>query len=144
MQMESTLFALRVVSGGLLLIMLALMFAALWLDYRSAVRLVEASRRSYGRLIQPHNGTGEPPKVYPLLPLTSIGRAPTNTIVLDDDFASGEHCIVALRSGQWWLEDRGSRNGTMINGVLINHAVIVTSGDVIGVGKAQFHLELET
>ena len=34
---------------------------------------------------------------------------------ISDPYASGEHSLVAWRSGQWWLEDRDSRNGTLLN-----------------------------
>jgi pSer/pThr/pTyr-binding forkhead associated (FHA) protein len=82
-------------------------------------------------------------QTYPLLPLTSLGRAPTNSIPIPDDFASGEHCLLALRSGQWWLEDRQSKNGTTINGVPVTQPLIITDGDVIGIGSTRFRLELE-
>ncbi len=146
MTLELTLFALRVVSGGLLLIILILLFAAIWRDYRSAVRQIELTRRVYGRLVELDTDDDNPAisrRAFPLMPITSFGRAPTNSIVLDDDFASSEHCVVALRGGQWWLEDRSSRNGTTINGVLINQPVIVTTGDIIGIGQLRFRLELE-
>jgi pSer/pThr/pTyr-binding forkhead associated (FHA) protein len=81
--------------------------------------------------------------VYPLQPLTSLGRAPTNAIRVDDGFASSEHALLALRGGQWWLEDRNSRNGTTLNGVAVNQPVIVTDGDLIGIGKMRFRLEME-
>jgi hypothetical protein len=146
MSVEVTLFLLRLLSGGLLLAILALLLLLLWRDYRGAVRQVEASRRSFGRIVVVADDD-EPDvteQVYPLLPLTSFGRAPTNTIVVSDDFASSEHALVALRNGQWWLEDRGSRNGTMLNEVRISQPVIVTDGDTIGIGTARFRLELAT
>jgi pSer/pThr/pTyr-binding forkhead associated (FHA) protein len=80
---------------------------------------------------------------YPLLKLTSLGRSPTNTITIDDTFASSDHAFVALRSGQWWLEDRQSRNGTTLNEVPITQPVIITDGDIIGIGRNRFRLELE-
>ena len=87
--------------------------------------------------------TPRPGRLIPLLPLTSLGRSPTNTIPIHDNYASGEHALVALRGGQWWLEDRQSRNGTMINGMPITQPVIITDGDIIGVGNLSFRLELE-
>ena len=83
-------------------------------------------------------------QTYPLLPLTSLGRSPTNTIPITDDYASGEHALVALRNGQWWLEDRKSRNGTVINGMPITQAVVITDGDIIGIGSVFYKLELES
>jgi pSer/pThr/pTyr-binding forkhead associated (FHA) protein len=84
--------------------------------------------------------TGE---TYPLLPLTSLGRSPTNTIRINDTFASGDHALLAMRSGQWWLEDRRSRNGTMLNDLRVTQPVVVTDGDVIGIGNIKFRVELE-
>ena len=141
MSTELILLLLRLISGLLLVAALVLLFVVMWRDYRSAVVQVEASRRTYGRLIELHefddsyNATG---KSYPLLPLTSLGRSPTNTITINNDYASGEHALVALRSGQWWLEDRESRNG-----MPITEPVIITDGDIIGVGSVSFRLELE-
>ena len=47
--------------------------------------------------------------------VTSLGRKPSNAIVLDDDFISGEHSLVSWRDGRAWLEDVASTNGTFLN-----------------------------
>ncbi len=80
---------------------------------------------------------------FPILPLTSLGRAPTNTIHLPDSFASNEHALIAYRSGNWWLEDRNSSNGTLLNGTRISEPVILSSGDLIGIGRITLRLQLE-
>ncbi len=82
--------------------------------------------------------------VYPLTALTSIGRSPTNSIPIDDNFASSEHALVALRNGQWWLEDRSSRNGTLLNGMQVTQPVIVTDGDIITIGKIALRIDLDS
>jgi pSer/pThr/pTyr-binding forkhead associated (FHA) protein len=51
--------------------------------------------------------------------------------------------LLTLREGQWWLEDQGSRNGTLLNGTRIAGPTVVSAGDVIGVGRTQLKLELE-
>ncbi len=107
---------------------------------------IEASRKVYGQMIvlQEHNGSYFPTgHQYPLLQSTSLGRSPTNTIIVDDTFASSEHALVALRSGQWWLEDRQSRNGTTLNEILITQPVVITTGDIIGIGTQRYRLEIE-
>jgi len=94
MDIEILLFTLRIASAGVLLIVLSAIFYAIWQDYRVTVEQMQATRRSYGQLVAMMEVddqlmlTGE---TYPLLPLTSMGRAPTNTIRLEDSFASGEH-----------------------------------------------------
>jgi hypothetical protein len=140
------LFLLRFVAGLLLIGWLGALFVFMWRDYHSAVHEAQANRRTYGQLIAMREidgnylRTGE---VYPLLSLTSIGRAPTNTITVVDTFASNEHALVALRNGQWWLEDRRSRNGTTLNGMVVKQPLVITNGDIIGIGQLRFQLELE-
>jgi hypothetical protein len=141
------LFLLRLFGGALLILWLCALFWVIWRDYRSALHEVEASRRTYGQLIALREIDNEillTGENYPLMPLTSIGRAPTNTISIDDAFASNEHALLALRNGQWWLEDRHSRNGTTLNGILVTQPMVITHGDVIGIGSVRFRMELET
>lgn len=147
MSTEAVLFALRVISGIMLLVFLALILAALWRDYQGVVLSTEAARRTYGQLVELREVNGSYLPVgthYPLLQFTSFGRAPTNTIMVDDTFASGDHAVVALRSGQWWLEDRQSRNGTTLNEMPISQPAVITDGDIIGIGNVRFRLDLET
>ncbi len=146
MTLEFALFLLRLISAGLLLALLVVLFLVVWREYRSAVQQVAESRRAYGHLVALHEVDGSyvlTGDIYPLLPLTSLGRAPTNTIRIDDTTASSDHALIARRSGQWWLEDRKSRNGTTLNGMLISRPVIITNGDVIGVGHLHFRVDLE-
>lgn len=143
---EILLLLLRITSGALLLSILAVLFIFMWRDYKSAVTGVENSRRIFGQIVAMREIDGKYMATgiqYPLLQLTSLGRAPTNTITVDDTFASGEHALVALRNGQWWLEDRHSRNGTTLNEILISQPTVITDGDIIGIGQMRFRLELE-
>jgi hypothetical protein len=143
---EVILFLLRLASGLTLLALLSALFVVIWRDYHSAVKEVELDRRVHGRLValrSIHGSDVVTGETYPLLPLTSLGRSPTNTIQINDNFASGEHALVAIRNGQWWLEDRHSRNGTMLNDMPVNQPVVVTDGDIISIGNIKFRIELE-
>ncbi|MEP7289823.1 MAG: FHA domain-containing protein [Chloroflexota bacterium] len=143
--MDTLLFALRVAAALLLLAFMGAVFIMLWRDYRIMSREVDTRTRKRGRLVVLRaDGTGlKAGAAFPLLPLTSLGRAPTNSVMLNDTFASGEHALVVLRGGQWWLEDRGSSNGTLLNGYRVEEPVVVSAGDVIAVGQVEFKLELE-
>jgi hypothetical protein len=140
------LLLLRVISSFLLIGLLLTLFVIIWREYRSMSIQVESRRRSYGQLVvlREIDGrlmlTGE---TFPLLPLTSMGRSPTNTIPINDTFASSEHALVAMRNGQWWIEDRKSRNGTLLNDLPITESMVITHGDIISIGKMKFRLELE-
>lgn len=145
MSVAETLFVLRVISGISLLIIIGTLFYMIWRDYQGVVNQLHANRRVYGHLVtlQEIDGNyiaiGTP---NPLLPVTSIGRSPTNTIAIDDSFASSEHALIAMRDGQWWLEDRQSRNGTLLNELPIEEATIMADGDVVGIGNFRLRLDL--
>jgi hypothetical protein len=146
MSIELTLFLLRIVSALTLFGILVVIFALIWQDYRKSVTRVNANRRSYGRLVSLQDIDGvlmDDGVVFPLLPLTTMGRSPRNVIVIEDSFASSDHATVTLRDGQWWLEDQQSRNGTMLNEKLITRPVVMTDGDVIGIGRRRFRLDLD-
>jgi hypothetical protein len=145
MTLEIILFVLRILAAVLLLGFVAAVFVMMWRDYHAVIQEVDTRTRRRGQLVVIRaDGTElEPGTSYPLLPLTSLGRAPTNTIPLNDSFASAEHALVMLRGGQWWLEDRGSSNGTLLNGYRVEEPVVVSTGDVISVGQVELKLELE-
>src|SRR5207248_2985035 len=46
----------------------------------------------------------------------TIGRDPTNDLTFTSNTVSREHAGITLRDGRWYLEDRGSYNGTFLNG----------------------------
>lgn len=145
MDVDYVLLGLRVLAGGLLLAFLGAVFVVLWRDYRTAAEAVSEERRRRGRLVVIDSPKGDVAigDTFPLLPLTSLGRAPTNTIVLSEPFCSQEHALLTRRGGQWWLEDRNSSNGTLLNGELVREPIVVSSGDVVGIGQLLFKIELE-
>jgi len=143
--LEAILLALRLLAGGLLLAFVVALFLAIRRDIALAAAQVSARRRRHGQLVViasdelPHAvGT-----IYPLLPVTSFGRAPTNTVHLQDDYASNHHALLTLRAGCWWLEDRDSRNGTTLNGRRLESPTVVSAGDVVGIGETELKVELE-
>ncbi len=139
------LFLLRLVLAVLLYTFLGGIFYLLWLDVRRAIASTQARDRVHGRLVVVACDLSSPTvgETFPLLPITSIGRAPTNTVSLPDDTASLEHALITHRGGKWWLEDLDSRNGTSLNGQAVTTPTVISIGDVIGLGRAQFKLELE-
>lgn len=144
MSTEHLLLALRIVTSLVLVSFLGLIFVVLWRDYRMAAGTAGERQQRRGRLVVlDGNGATGAGASYPLLPLTSLGRGPTNTVVLQDTFCSQQHALVIWRGGQWWLEDQHSSNGTLLNGEPVHEPVVVSSGDVIHVGRVSLKLELD-
>ncbi|HQU45957.1 MAG: sigma-54-dependent Fis family transcriptional regulator [Planctomycetia bacterium 21-64-5] len=77
--------------------------------------------------------------VFRLIPGQSvtIGRAPTNQIVIKDERCSRCHAELFTSEGQWTLRDLDSRNGTAVSGTLIQGDRALTPGDVIRIGNCQ-------
>ena len=78
------------------------------------------------------------------LPLTSsailIGRAPSCTLVLDDDYSSSRHARLYPEGGQWFVEDLGSTNGTYLGQTRVDHPMPVATGAEVRVGKSTLEL----
>ena len=141
---ELILLIFRIVSG---LLLLAFLGGIAWLIYRDMQVTTAAladQERPYGRLRIIANEAEHPAvdTTFPLLPITSIGRAASNTVVLPDGYASAEHALITRRQGQWWLEDQGSRNGTLLNDMVLEGTAVISAGDIIAVGGTQLKLEL--
>ncbi|WP_024286330.1 FHA domain-containing protein [Cellulomonas sp. KRMCY2] len=79
------------------------------------------------------------------LPLASsailIGRAPSCTLVLDDDYSSQRHARVFPQDGGWFVEDLGSTNGTFVGREKIAQPTAVSVGVPIRVGQSTLELQ---
>ena len=67
----------------------------------------------------------------------TIGRAPTNQIVIKDERCSRYHAEVFSSQGQWTLRDLDSRNGTLLNGQRVTGDITLAEGDVIRIANCQ-------
>ena len=65
----------------------------------------------------------------------TIGRAPTNQIVIKDDRCSRHHAEVFSSNGSWTLRDLSSRNGTELEGERIRDDHELIAGEVFRVAK---------
>ena len=72
----------------------------------------------------------------------TLGRAASNTVVLDDEFVSSHHARVyrATRSGQWAIEDLNSTNGTVVNQQRISRPTILPARIPVRIGATTFEL----
>lgn len=84
------------------------------------------------------------PRVGERLPLrasNAIGRDAGNDIALPDEAASARHATLALEDGDWWIEDLGSTNGTLVNGTRITKRERLRPGDEIAIGRVALRLD---
>ncbi len=70
-----------------------------------------------------------------------IGRAPSCTLVLDDDYSSSRHARIYPEDGQWFVEDLGSTNGTFVDRAQIEAPTTVGIGSQIRVGQSTLELQ---
>lgn len=82
-------------------------------------------------------GTTLPLGASPVL----IGRAASCTLVLDDDYSSSRHARIFPESGQWYVEDLGSTNGTFVGRERVSAPVLVGIGSQIKIGQSILELQ---
>lgn len=142
--MPLLLLLLRFVSAVLLLGFLLLIVWLIYRDMQTTAQLLASQERPYGflRVIACEDDLPAVDSRFPLLPLTTIGRASSNTIVLDNGYVSTEHAIITRRGDQWWLEDLDSSNGTLLNEMPLAEPAVISVGDVIAIGSTHFKVEL--
>jgi hypothetical protein len=131
---------------ALLQILRYFLLAAIWLFFVYAARMVWVEvRRSRAeqavpapapvaadkalalrlRVVDPPHRRG---RVFELGEEVTVGRSQGCAVPLDDDtFASSIHARVFRRSGELWLEDLGSTNGTWLNDERLDSPVKVGS-----------------
>jgi pSer/pThr/pTyr-binding forkhead associated (FHA) protein len=76
-----------------------------------------------------------------------IGR-PSTEVAPDldlspDDKVSRKHARLWKAGNAYWIEDIGSKHGTLINGVKINYQRELQQGDRIAIGETRLTLQME-
>ncbi|MEM6329269.1 MAG: sigma 54-interacting transcriptional regulator [Planctomycetota bacterium] len=66
----------------------------------------------------------------------TVGRAPTNAIVVKDERCSRNHAEVFQSAGEWKLRDLDSRNGTLVDGSRLVADHTLTPGEIIRIGNS--------
>ncbi len=66
-----------------------------------------------------------------------IGREPDNALAIAEAAVSRYHARIERRPDGWWILDRGSTNGTLVNGVRVQ-AQLLRAHDVVRIGDTLF------
>ncbi|MDZ4833624.1 MAG: FHA domain-containing protein [Candidatus Melainabacteria bacterium] len=73
-----------------------------------------------------------------------IGRDPSNQVVIPDDtFTSRHHAWITFEEGDFWIEDLGSTNGSLLNGHPVVKRQVLSAGDKIRVGHTELTFEAD-
>jgi hypothetical protein len=96
--------------------------------FLAAVPEKEYSRRMFTLLIQNGDGTAQRHELHQ--GVTTVGRHPENTIVLDNTSVSSHHAQITVEDGKSILRDLNSANGTTVNGTTVTE-VALKAGDSI-------------
>jgi|SRR5579872_2541487 len=85
------------------------------------------------RVVDPPQRRG---RIFELGDEVTVGRSPGCAVALEDDtFVSSVHARVFRRSGELWLEDLGSTNGTWLNDERVDGPSRIQRGDRVKVGS---------
>jgi len=136
------LFGLRLLATTILYTFLGLAFYLIWRSLKQA-QSAPAPRYQLRVLAAPADSALAVGDELALQSITHVGRDPTNTIVVGDGGASARHARLSRDNGLWWLEDLGSRNGTLLNDLPLAKPASLAEGDVIAIGAARFRFEAE-
>ena len=68
--------------------------------------------------------------------LVSIGRDPSNDLVLPDAMVSRRHAVIEYRGSQYYLRDCNSSNGSLVNGDRVSERNL-RDGDLMAIGTAR-------
>src|SRR5918912_3797382 len=67
----------------------------------------------------------------------TIGRSARNDLCIPDPFASRVHAEVRREGDQYFLQDLGSANGTLYNGVTVDGTIPLNPGGRIQIGETE-------
>ena len=146
LQLDVFLLILRLLLIVLLYLFLMQVVIAITRDLRKTATVsTEADNKAppvVGHLIVVDSGPSNllPGTRFDLAPQTTIGRGPTSTIMLTDNFISGENTRLWNRNGIWYVQDAGSTNGTYVNNQPAHNPLPAKNGDIIQVGFIRFKL----
>ncbi|TAK35291.1 MAG: FHA domain-containing protein [Chloroflexota bacterium] len=141
MSTDVTILVLRIAVIALLYFLIFQLLRTMRRDLRRTAQPTAAHpRASWLTVVEPGHSDMMRGDEIPLETVNSIGRAPSNTICVNDDFVSAQHAILSFRQKQWWLEDLGSTNGSFVNRHPVETPTIVAPGDMVEIGRVKLKL----
>ena len=133
--------ALRVLLAVFLYIFLGWTLLTIWRELHTQGSLL-AARKIPGISLNFQVGDQAPNQRYITQPEVLLGRDAHCDIPLLDETVSVRHARLSYHHGQWWLEDLGSTNGTLLNKEKVSTPTVIIGGDQIDCGKVSIAINL--
>ena len=73
---------------------------------------------------------------------STVGRAPGNSLIIEHDSVSGNHCEILLYGREVIVRDRASTNGTWVDGCRVKGQTAMNHGQRIRFGAVEAQLQL--
>ncbi|MBV8182084.1 MAG: FHA domain-containing protein, partial [Mycobacterium sp.] len=102
--------------------------------FRQTPPQTHPSRPDLRRPVSDSRRVTAPPQMARSRGSATVGRAKTNTVVVDDALASRVHAVLTTSPAGLEIRDNNSSNGTFVNGTLITQAML-RDGDVVTIGN---------
>lgn len=136
----TVVLVLRLAISAALYAFLGWAFWLIWSDLRTQARMI-SNQQVPGLVLFTNRLTGEETQLFHSTPIT-IGRDPDCEFLIDDRTVSNRHAQFSFHHNQWWLEDLGSTNGTMLNGQPLTEAVVLIDGDQVQCGQVSMEVSI--
>jgi pSer/pThr/pTyr-binding forkhead associated (FHA) protein len=73
-----------------------------------------------------------------------FGRGPECQVRFNSEWVSRQHCLLKVDGTGASMRDLGSRNGTLVNGALLQEARVLNGGDKVQIGPVTFEVFLDS
>lgn len=126
------------------ILFLGLLYLFLFAAVRAGIGLVRTGAPVRGSRYVVVVTQGPPELAGTRLPLgavLTVGRSPKADIVIGNEFVSTMHARISPTREGARIEDLGSTNGVLLNGVRITRPTDAGPGDVIAIGQVQLMVE---
>jgi pSer/pThr/pTyr-binding forkhead associated (FHA) protein len=134
---------LRILLAGALYIFLGWILVTLWQDIKQQGDLL-ASQKKPGIHIDVKLENGGEYKYHFHQAVVTIGRNTNCDISLIDEALSAHHARISYHHTQWWLEDLGSKNGTLLNKSLVTVPTVIITDDQFKSGNTIFTVRIDS
>lgn len=76
--------------------------------------------------------------IVPIRGELTLGRKEDNILIINDPYVSAHHIKIYVKNTDYFVEDLGSTNGTLLNGVKLEGKAFLNPGDEIKIGSILF------